>query len=366
VPNDNINYYITYSNLSGHTIRKLLPHEKELFKDGNKNKKNKKNNEMKKIVKVLGNTISFLTYDDYNKLLMLNKFLNAKIKKKIYNYVLKQKNLKKEIRLKIWMNVLNINKIKKEYDYQKILTETNDEKVKYEVKLDVNRTAVGSDNLEFNREKISNILYAVAMSNDGIKYCQGMNFIVCILYEIYGEEEAFYIFLSFFKSTEYPKIFAKDLQKLKIFFYDFNRILQLLEPELSSYLIMRNATVDVFLPLWFITLFTSSHQHLREKQDNINLMVRILDNFILSGWKGMMSIGIALLHNFESTIMSKNYQQMMEFLINDMLKSDFFEIKNIDKLEEYFETIKINKTLIENIELEYMQNAKINETNNQK
>ena len=29
VPNDNINYYMTYSNISGHSIRRLLPHEKD-------------------------------------------------------------------------------------------------------------------------------------------------------------------------------------------------------------------------------------------------------------------------------------------------------------------------------------------------
>ena len=84
-----------------------------------------------------------------------------------------------------------------------------------------------------------------------------MNFIACVLYETFGEEEAFYIFLSLFRNTEYPIIFAKDLQKLKVFFYVFNRIIQLYEPELSSFLNTRNATAITFLPPWFITLFQS-------------------------------------------------------------------------------------------------------------
>ena len=135
--------------------------------------------------------------------------------------------------------------------------------------------------------------------------------------------------------------------------------MQLYEPELSSYLNTRNATANTFLPPWFITLFMSSHQYIR---DNINIMVRILDYFITSGWKGLMIVGIALLHNFEHTLMNKKYEAMMEFLINDILKSDFFEGKNIDTLEEYFDTIKIvNKNLIKNIELEYIQDEKLNE-----
>ena len=211
-----------------------------------------------------------------------------------------------------------------------------------------------------HRKILSDILYAIAQCNGDIKYCQGMNFIASVLYEIFGEEDAFYIFLSFFKNTDYPLIFAKDLQKLKVFFYVFNRIIQLYEPELSSYLNMRNATANTFLPPWFITLFMSSHQYIR---DNINIMVRILDYFVTSGWNGLMIVGIALLRNYEITLMNKKYEAMMEFLINDILKSEFFEEKNIYRLEEYFETIKVNKNLIRNIELEYMQEQKLNEDN---
>ena len=362
VPNDNINYCITFSNVSSHTIRRLLPHEKDSFDKENMTKignKSKTEKELKR-VKIFEKVIPFLDNKDYINLLTLSKFFNKKIKKKIYKYVLKQPNVKKETRLNIWSNLLQIAKIKKEYNYQEILTKTNDEKAKYEIKIDVDRTAVNTDDVEFHRQKLNNILYVVSQCNNDIKYCQGMNFIACVLYEIFGEEEAFYIFLSFFKNTDYPLIFAKDLHKLKVFFYVFNRIMQLYEPELSSFLNTRNATANTFLPPWFITLFMSSHQYIR---DNIKVMVRILDYFITSGWKGLMIVGIALLHNYENTLMNKKYEAMMEFLINDILKSEFFEEKNIDKLEEYFEVVKINKNLIKNIELEFIQDEKLNNAN---
>ena len=363
IPKDNINYYMTYSNICGYTIRKLLPHEKNYFKNENINKNNQNNKNHQKIVKVLEKAIPFLTYQDFKKLLLISKFYNKKIKKKIYKYILKQNNTKNETRLKIWYNLLKINGLKKEYDYKKIISSKDDEKSIYDIKIDIERTAVNSDNTKLHREKISNILYAISQTNNGIKYCQGMNFISSILYEIFGEEEAFYIFLSFFKNTEYPMIFEKDLKKLKIFFYVFNRIIQLLEPELSSYLTMHNATVNTFMPPWFITLFTSSHQYLRGEKDNTNLIVRILDSFIVSGWKGVMTVSIALLHNFEDALMNKKYEAMMEFLINDMVKSEFFENKNKDKLEEYFENIKIKKSIIKSIELEFALDEKLNEIN---
>ena len=363
VPNDNINFCITFSNVSSHTIRRLLPHEKDSF-DNEKiiqtgNNKNKSEKDIKK-VKIFEKIFPFLEKKEYIKLLLLSKYYNKKIIKKLYKYVLKQPNVKKEIRLNIWSNLLQISKIKKQYNYKNILSKTDDEKSKYEIKIDIDRTAVNSDNTQLHRKNLSNILYAITQCNGDIKYCQGMNFIASVLYEIFGEEDTFYIFLSFFKNTDYPLIFAKDLEKLKIFFYVFNRIIQLYEPELSSYLNTRNATANTFLPPWFITLFMSSHQYIR---DNINIMVRILDYFVTSGWNGLMIVGIALLRNYENTLMNKKYEAMMEFLINDILKSEFFEEKNIDKLEGYFDNIKVNKNLIRNIELEYIQDQKLNEDN---
>ena len=362
VPNDNINYCITFSNVSRHTIRRLLPHEKDTIDKKFMNQVKNKNNTEKnsKRIKMLEKVIPFLEKKDYIKLLLLSKFYNQKIKKKIYKYILKQPDTKTETRLNIWTNLLQISKIKKEYNYREILSKKDDEKSLYEIKIDIDRTAVNPDNVELHRQKISDVLYAVTQSNGDIKYCQGMNFIACVLYETFGEEEAFYIFLSLFRNTEYPIIFAKDLQKLKVFFYVFNRIIQLYEPELSSFLNTRNATANTFLPPWFITLFQSSHQYIH---DNNNVMIRILDAFVTSRWKGLMNVGIALLHNYENTLINKKYEAMMEFLINDILKSDFFKKENIDKLEEYLETVKINKNLIKNIELEYIQDEKLNDVN---
>jgi hypothetical protein len=100
---------------------------------------------------------------------LISKFYNKKIKKKIYKYVLKQKKVAKETRLNIWSNLLNINKLKKEYDYNKIISKMDDEKAIYEIKIDVDRTAVNQDNIQLHRKKISNILYAISQTNGDIR-----------------------------------------------------------------------------------------------------------------------------------------------------------------------------------------------------
>ena len=358
IDKENINFYVTYFNVSSYTIRKLIPNEKG--NTINIYNQFKTLTGINKKLKLFKNIVPFLSFSDYNNLLLCSKLFNKKLSKIIYKYILKQKNLPKKIRLYIWQNLLGISKLKKEYKYKEILTNANDEKTKHEIELDVIRTTVGEvENPEKTREEITNVLYAVSQLNGKIKYCQGMNFVVQFLYEIYGEEESFYLFLSFFKNTEYNLIFAKELEKLKIIFYVFRRVISLLEPELSSYFNSNGIDVNFFAPPWFITLFCGSHQNFKGEKDNSQILIRILDNYILSGLKTIMEVGCVALHSYENILMSKRYEEMMEFLINEMLRSDFFSKKNQDFIENFF-TNKISKKLVKNIEEEYYQEQKLN------
>jgi hypothetical protein len=55
-----------------------------------------------------------------------------------------------------------------------------------------------------------------------------------------------------------------------------------------------------------------------------------------------------------------SYDDLMQFLINDILKSDFFSCKN-DNIKKMMNDIKISKKLIKNIEDEYTLEEKIKE-----
>ena len=151
------------------------------------------------------------------------------------------------------------------------------------------------------------------------------------------------------------------MHELKILFYVFKRVISLLEPELSSYFISNGVDVNFFVSPWFITLFTSSHQNFKGEKDNSQILIRILDNFILSGFKSIMEVGCVALHSYENVIMSKNYADMMQFLINEMLRSDFFSKKNQNFIENFFTETKISKKLVKNIEEEYSQEEKLNQ-----
>ena len=360
IPNELFKFLIIYSNVSSYTIIKQLPDD-EIY-NGFSFANFKKKDEINRKIKLLYNSIPYLTKLDFNNLLLCSKQFNIKLKKKIYSYILKQKNLDNKISLKIWQNILGVSKLKEKYDYKVILCNAHHPKIKNQIQLDMARTVSSNDeNKEISKNIVANILYAVSEVNGDIQYCQGMNYIGKFLYELFGEEEAFYLFVGIFENTEYTLIMGKDLIRLNIFFYVFKRILSLFEPELSSYLNSCGIDVNFFLTPWFITLFTGSNHYLKPNEDNAKIVLRILDSFIIFGWKAMMAIGCAVLHYFENTLINMSYDDMMQFLINDILKSDFFSCKNEDNIKNVLENIKISKKLIKNIEDEYNLEKKMEE-----
>ena len=360
IPNELFKFLIIYANVSSHTIIKQLPDDEAY--NGFSIVNFKKKDEINRKIKLIYNSIPYLTNLDFNNLLLCSKQFNIKLKKKIYTYILKQQNLDNKIRLMIWQNILGVAKLKEKYDYRVILCNAHHPKIKNQIQLDMARTVSANDeNKEENKNKVANILYAVSEVNGDIQYCQGMNYIGKFLFEVFGEEEAFYLFVGLFENTEYPLIIGKNLQRLNIFFYVFKRIISLFEPELASYLNSCGVDVNFFLPPWFITLFTGSHHYLQPNDDNTKIILRIMDCFITFGWKAMMAIGCAVLHSYETTLINMNYDDMMQFLINDILKSDFFSSKNEDNIKAVLDNIKISKKLIKNIEDEYSLEKKLKE-----
>ena len=351
-----INYFYSYFNVSNFTVRNLL--------SGNKDISNKKfflfkNDDIeKRNILLFRCCLEYLNKSDYYNLILLSKNIKKKIMKKIYKIILKTKNISNKTRINIWKNILSINDLKKKYKYEEILNSPSNDKVKNDIKLDVLRTNFKNENNEEIKKKISNILNAVSKLNGDIKYCQGMNYIVSFILEITNEEEAFYIFLSFFKSTEYPIIFDKDLEKLKIFFYIFQRLISLIEPELSIYFNSNSINANIFLPPWFITLFLSSRQFMNQNETPISL-IRILDNFIVSGWKSLMKVGIFILHCVENDIYKFQNESLLSYLINDIKKYDLFCDNKINELEKCFNDSRITKRLIKFIEEEYRQEKKL-------
>ena len=203
------------------------------------------------------------------------------------------------------------------------------------------------------QNSLINILSCLSIAHPKINYSQGMNYIAYFLYSICrDEEEAFQIFNCLLTSTAYGDLFFDDLSRLNKYFYVFERLIFIYLPEISLHLKNKDLSVKYFISPWFITLFTNALKNIKD-QNNPKILKWIFDLFIINGWKSILKIGLCLIKHFEIKILSSDLDDLLHFLINDILKFDFFQNENYDNLRNIYENLKIENALIENIENEY-------------
>ena len=317
---------------------------------GNKNEDIKD----KKIIGLIF-SLRYLDIKEFPNILCLNKTLKPKLEKIIYKNILIFYSNKLSIKqhISLWKNLLGFNEIKKKYDYKKILEEIKQapDKVKNSdiIDLDVIRTSFDVDE-EINRGKISNMLKAISKELPSLNYCQGMNQIASFLLDLcdYDEEEAFFIFLLLMLGTVYPSLFINELEKLNIIFYQFERLLSHYIPEVYFYLKENKITPGFFASPWFITIFTDAFIDKKEINNKETIM-KIFDLFIFEGWEAIIKVGINLLKFNEIKILKTPMEELLNFLTNDIIKSEYFGKNNLNCAIEAELEICIENNILEEI-----------------
>ena len=304
-------------------------------------------------------SLKFMDVKELPKILCLSKDLNSKLMKIIYKNILFKYFDKLDIKthLSIWKVLLNYSEIKKKYNYKNILEEVKKapDKVKSIdiIQLDIIRTSFSTDE-EIKREKIGNMLKAIAKEIPSLNYCQGMNHIASFFLDVcdYDEEEAFFIFICLLLDSDYSNLFKNDLQKLNLLFYQFERILSNSLPEIYFYLKNNNITPGYFVSPWFITIFTDAFVD-KAELNNKKIIMKIFDLFILGGWKAIIKIGMSLLKYNECKILNTPIEELLNYLTNDIIKSKYFEKDNINDVMNASIKFKINGKILEDTETQY-------------
>ncbi len=185
-----------------------------------------------------------------------------------------------------------------------------------------------------------------------------MNYIVSFVYLITkNEEETFYLFISLYQNTEFGPLFNDDLAKLKQFFYVFDRLLILYTPELNSFFYHNSIGSSFYCSPWFMTLFTNCYQSADNRLSLV--LLRIWDEFLLNGWHAMLKTAIVLLMTYEKVILNLNYEEMLNFLFNEVIRSGFFNNSNYSNFDDIWSNILFPCDLLSNLENEYFQGVKI-------
>ena len=333
------------------------------------------NIKLKNLLLSLNSCFMFLEQKDYINIQSLNKFYYSNCQKLIYKQIFIKNDYKQAYNYNLFINsdLSDINKHigmwfyylkydKNKIKYKEILKKVNSDNIENKIKLikdvivlDVNRTFFSTNQKE-KREILKNILYSLAYLYPKVSYCQGMNFICQFLLEATKDEEkAFDIFSAILNKTKYGNLIEDEFSLMKKYFYVFERLIILYLPELATLLKKNNVNPSYYISPWFITLFTHSFV-----ENQTKLLLRIFDLFILDGWISVIKIGLMLLKHYEKVLMDLNFEELLNFLINDLKeKYDFFNNNNYEKFMELYQDMKIPKGLVSNIENEYELEMKI-------
>lgn len=185
-----------------------------------------------------------------------------------------------------------------------------------------------------------------------------MNYIASFIYHLCeNEEDTYYILLAIFHNTEYKIMFANDLSRLKQLFSIFDRLISLMIPEVSTYLKNNSILSNYYASGWFITLFSNSYQF-KEKQNPPIIIIKIWDEFIINGWTTLLKSGIVLLKMREDFLLSLKFEELLHFLINDLIKQTYYLNINYDSFVDTFDDFVLKEELISNMENEIIQEKK--------
>ena len=132
------------------------------------------------------------------------------------------------------------------------------------------------NNSDITSECLSNLLRAYAQYNPLIGYCQGMNYIMGTLYLLHSNEFfAFRSMAGLVNKYQMSPLFYAQLPKLKLFFYQLDRLIGINLPALHKVFTEEMISSSHFSSSWFITLFASV---LQKKQE---LLSEIWDQFVV-------------------------------------------------------------------------------------
>ena len=98
--------------------------------------------------------------------------------------------------------------------------------------------------------------------------------------------------------------------------------------------------------------------------DNAALLLRIWDNFILFGWKGIFKASISLLKEYEDILLGMPFEVMLTQIVNLpvkylIVKGHEEEGKAIEKFDRVMKQLKIPTMLLERLKREFDMNYKL-------
>jgi len=259
--------------------------------------------------------LDYLEPVDLVKLLSLDKKTRALFKNKVYRtiyYNFGEKITSKQ-RFQTWWNILEVDDLKLDYkelhkEYQELPEDKSIRSVEEVIQIDVARS--------FNKHPDSNptvlreLLESYATYDKEVSYCQGMNYMMGFLHiNTLDADRSFKAFVRMMEKFM-KGLFDNEFKQLKIYFFKFNRILELYAPDLAEHFKKEKVEPSYFIPSWFITGFASTFQYAKKSQ----LLEKIWDFFILDGNKVIFKTALLIILNYKKELLEMKFDKILGFL----------------------------------------------------
>jgi hypothetical protein len=178
------------------------------------------------------------------------------------------------------------------------------------------------------QDGLFNVCKAYALYDEGVGYPQGMNFIIMPLLFTMAEEEAFCLLVRLMNKYGLREMFIQDMPGLHLHLYQFERLLEDLEPALYCHLNRRGVTPKLYVTQWFLTLFAYRFP--------LQLVMRVFDLVLSEGLEGaILKFGMAVVQRNASTLLALNDM----VTLTNFLKEKLFDV--------YIDQTPSNKSILE-------------------
>lgn len=169
------------------------------------------------------------------------------------------------------------------------------------------------------QDGLFNVCKAYALFDDGVGYPQGMNFIIMPMLFNMPEEEAFCLLVRLMNKYQLRELFIQDMPGLHLHLYQFERLLEDLEPALYCHLNRRGVTPKLYATQWFLTLFAYRLP--------LQLVMRVFDLILCEGLEGaILKFGMALMQKNVDTLLGMNDMQALTNYLKEKLFDAYIDV----------------------------------------
>lgn len=269
-----------------------------------------------------------MSLKEENDLILLEAMRSKQWEKILKKPELKKKLLKKEVRKgipdchrsKIWLRIIS-RKCLRPNDTATLLIKA-EEKLKNKdnsfithkncIERDLHRTLpdhiLFREKNGYGQRQLRKILLCYCAEDEKVGYCQGMGFLAAILLTYFNLDDAFFLLNSLLNHEIYEmrNLFLDTMPLVQLRLYQIKVLIKRRLPKLSKHFESLGVSEGMYATHWIITLYSYNFP--------FELVLRIWDCFLISGWKIIFQIALYILSTEEEYLLTCDFEQVIEHL----------------------------------------------------